>query len=62
MLCAIFFPSTCTAYRMSKRTTQMFPAIDVRIQDIINNIKINNALPTYGHMLRIETYCDAKVR
>ena len=60
---AIGFPSTSTAYKMIKGTTQMTSAIDVKTEDIINNIKINDDLPTYGHMLKMdETYCDAKVR
>ena len=36
---------------MIKGTTQMSSAIDVKTEDIINNIKINDDLPTYGHML-----------
>ena len=58
---AIGFPSTSTAYKMIKGTTQMSSAIDVKTEDIINNIKINDDLPTYGHMLKMEPYCDAKV-
>ena len=58
---AIGFPSTSTAYKMIKETTQMSSAIDVKTEDIINNIKINDGLPTYGHMLKMdETYCDDK--
>ena len=48
---------------MIKGTTQMSSVIDVKTEDIINNIQINDDLPTYGHMLKMdETYCDAEVR
>ena len=53
---AIGFPSTSTAYKMIKGTTQMSSAIDVKTEDIINNIKINDDLPTYNNNNNINLF------
>ena len=60
---AIGFPSTSTAYRMIKGTTQMSTSINAKTEDITKNININLYLPAYGNMLKIDETCvDAKAR